>query len=145
MTPPRSHSDHRPTTGDVAPPSTRAWLRLEGAAALVAGVALYVGLGGSWLLLLPLLLLPDLSMVGYLRGPRLGAILYNAVHNWATGLAVLGLGVALDSVALLQAGAILVAHVGMDRLAGYGLKLPTSFQDTHLGRIGRRGEGAAQS
>jgi hypothetical protein len=26
----------------------------------------------------------------------------------------------------------------MDRLAGYGLKFPTSFHDTHLGRIGRR-------
>jgi Domain of unknown function (DUF4260) len=29
--------------------------------------------------------------------------------------------------------------VGIDRLAGYGLKHPTGFGDTHLGRIGRIG------
>jgi hypothetical protein len=33
----------------------------------------------------------------------------------------------------------------MDRALGYGLKLPTSFQDTHLGRIGRRPAGAVAS
>jgi len=143
MTASTTHTSHRPAILEVAAPSTRTWLRLEGAAALVAGVAIYLAQGGFWLLLLPLLLVPDLSMVGYLRGPRLGAFLYNVVHNWALGLAVLGAAVALDSDVLLFAGAILVAHVGMDRAAGYGLKLPTSFQDTHLGRIGRgatRGE-----
>jgi hypothetical protein len=41
--------------------------------------------------------------------------------------------------ALTLAGVILVAHTGIDRILGYGLKYPTSFQDTHLGRIGRRG------
>jgi hypothetical protein len=59
------------------------------------------------------------------------------VHNWALGLGVLGLAVATNSVPLAIAGAVLVAHVGMDRAVGYGLKLSTSFQDTHLGRIGR--------
>ena len=32
------------------------------------------------------------------------------------------------------AGAILVAHVGMDRLAGYGLKHTSGFKDTHMQR-----------
>jgi len=45
--------------------------------------------------------------------------------------------VAMSSVPFAIAGAVLVAHVGMDRAAGYGLKLSTSFHDTHLGRIGR--------
>ena len=99
---------------------------------------MYGANGGSWLLVLPLLLAPDLSMVGYVRGPRLGAQLYNVAHNWAVGLAVLGLGWWLTQPGLVLAGAVLIAHVGMDRLAGYGLKEPTSFQDTHLGRIGRR-------
>jgi hypothetical protein len=40
-------------------------------------------------------------------------------------------------VPLATIGTILVAHSGMDRMMGYGLKLPSSFQDTHLGRIGR--------
>jgi hypothetical protein len=75
--------------------------------------------------------------VGYLRGPRLGAFTYNVVHNWALGLAVLGLGLATDIAPIAIAGAVLIAHVGMDRAAGYGLKLSTSFHDTHMGRIGR--------
>jgi uncharacterized protein DUF4260 len=123
-------------TGAV-PIGVRGWLRLEGAAAFVAGLSLYVSLGGPWLLLLPLLLLPDASAAGYLAGPRVGALTYNVVHNWAFGLAVLGAGVALASTPLLLLGTISCAHVGMDRAVGYGLKLPTSFQDTHLGPIGR--------
>ena len=121
----------------IASPSVRGWLRLEGAAAFAAGLALYGWLGGPWLLVIPLLLVPDLSAVGYLRGPRLGAFTYNAVHNWAVGLAVLGLGLAVDALPVTILGAILIAHVGMDRAVGYGLKLPSSFHDTHLGRIGR--------
>ena len=85
-----------------------------------------------------LLLVPDLSAAGYLRGPRVGAIVYNVVHDMFTGAAIAGAGLALGSVPVMAVGAILVAHSGMDRAAGYGLKLPTSFQDTHLGRIGRR-------
>ena len=116
---------------------TRPWLRAEGVAAFVAGLVLYGWLGGWWLAVVPLLLLPDASMIGYLRGPRLGAITYNLAHNWALGLAVLGLGLATDLTGIALAGAILIAHTGMDRALGYGLKLPTSFHDTHLGRIGR--------
>jgi len=123
-----------------AGPSVRGWLRLEGAAAFAAGLALYGWLGGPWPLVIPLLLLPDLSAVGYLRGPRLGAFTYNVVHNWAAGLCVLGLGLALGTVPVAILGAILIAHVGMDRAVGYGLKLPSSFHDTHLGRIGREKE-----
>ena len=122
---------------DVAPPSTRTWLRIEGLAAFVTGLAIFGAAGGPWLLALPLLLVPDLSMVGYLGGPRLGAFTYNLFHTWAIGLVVLGLGVWSGMGAVVLAGAILIAHVGMDRVAGYGLKLPTSFHDTHLGRIGK--------
>lgn len=128
-----------PATSRVALPAAtvRGWLRLEGAAAFAAGLALYGWLGGPWLLVLPLLLLPDLSAAGYLRGPRLGAFTYNIVHNWALGLALLGIAVGTGSAPVAIAGAILVAHVGMDRAVGYGLKLQTSFHDTHLGRVGR--------
>jgi len=118
----------------------RLLLRAEGAAALAAGVGLYLHLGGGILWLLPLLLAVDVSMVGYLAGPRPGAIVYDAVHNWALGLAVLALAWFLASPAIALAGAILVAHTGMDRLAGYGLKYPTSFGDTHLGRMGKGAE-----
>jgi len=117
--------------------AVRAWLRLEGLAAFAAGLAVFGASGGNWLLVVPLLLLPDVSAVGYLAGPRVGAFTYNAIHNWVPGLAVLALGAWLASPAVVLAGSILVAHVGMDRAVGYGLKLPSSFRDTHLGRMGR--------
>ena len=116
---------------------TRRWLQIEGLAALAAGIALYLANGGLLIWLVPLVLAVDISMVGYLRGPWVGALLYNVAHNQALGLLVLGLGIATGTVAVTLIGAILVAHVGMDRLAGYGLKYPTDFRDTHLGRIGR--------
>ena len=111
-------------------------LRTEAVAALVAGIALWLANDGSPLWLLPALLLPDISAAGYVVNPRVGAIAYNAVHNWTLAIAILGIGWWLASIPALLAGSVLLAHVGMDRALGYGLKLPTSFQDTHLGRIG---------
>ena len=116
------------------PDTVRPWLRLEGAAALIAGIAVYGSLGGEWLWFLPLLLVPDVSMIGYAAGGRAGAFTYNLVHNWALGLALLGTGLAASVPAVAFAGAIVVAHVGMDRLFGYGLKHPEGFKDTHLQR-----------
>jgi hypothetical protein len=116
------------------PDSVRFWLRIEGLAAFVAGFALYASSGGEWPWFFALLLVPDLSMAGYAAGPTPGALVYNAVHNWAVGLAIVGLGLAVGATPLVLAGAILVAHVGMDRVAGYGLKHPTGFRDTHLQR-----------
>jgi hypothetical protein len=113
-------------------------LRGESLAIFVAGILVYLQLSGHPLWLLPLLLVPDVSMLGYLRGPHAGAILYNLVHNWATAGAVLLLGLVAQSGLVILAGAVLLAHTGIDRALGYGLKYPTAFQDTHLGRIGRR-------
>ena len=106
-------------------------------AAFVAGVAPHLALGGWWILVVPLLLLPDVSMIGYLRGPGLGVALYNLVHRWTIGLLALGVGVGLDLPWLALAGAVLVAHAGMDRALGYGLRYPTSFQYTYLAESGR--------
>jgi hypothetical protein len=30
---------------------------------------------------------------------------------------------------------IWIAHIGVDRALGYGLKYPSSFKDTHLQRV----------
>lgn len=127
------HMIHTHTTS-MAPDTVRPLLRLEGLAMLVAGLVAYDRLGGDWLWLVPALLLPDLSAIGYLAGNTVGSVLYNVVHNWATGLALVGAGL-LGAVPLLTlAGVVLVAHVGMDRLAGYGLKHPGGFKDTHMQR-----------
>jgi hypothetical protein len=120
------------------------WLRAEGVAALAAGAGLYLHLGGAPIAFVPLLLAVDVSMVGYLGGPRSGALIYNLVHNWAAGVAVLALAWWLGSPAIALVGVILVAHTGMDRAAGYGLKYPTAFADTHRGRLGRAGRPLSQ-
>lgn len=111
-------------------------LRAEAAATFIAGGIIWAAHGGSLLWFIPLLFMPDISMIGYLRGSWLGAVMYNLAHNWALAAALLGLGWWVDGTALLLTGALLLAHVGMDRALGYGLKLPDGFQETHLGRIG---------
>jgi hypothetical protein len=124
---------------DAADPTwIRPWLRAEGFAVLAAGLAGFLFLGLPWWAFLLLLIVPDLSMLGYVRGPRVGAIAYNVAHDLATGAALVGVGLASGSVPVAAVGAIFVAHSGMDRMMGYGLKLPSSFKDTHLGRIGHR-------
>jgi hypothetical protein len=123
---------------DARTPWVRRWLRAEGVVAFLGGLALWLLLKQPLPLFLVLLLVPDVSMLGYLRGPHAGAIVYNVVHNWATAGATLLLGLVAQSGLVILAGAVLLAHTGIDRALGYGLKYPTAFQDTHLGRIGRR-------
>jgi uncharacterized protein DUF4260 len=112
--------------------------RLEGGVMLVLSLLVYSKLGDSWLLYALLILAPDLFMVGYLRGPGAGAALYNLGHTWLLPgiLAVAGILGGVEPAAALAI--IWLGHIGADRLMGYGLKFETSFQDTHLGRIGRK-------
>lgn len=115
----------------------RAWLRLEGLAVLVLVLLLYREGGHSWLLLATLLLVPDLSFAAYLAGPRVGAAVYNVVHSYVGPAAAAAIALLVGRSPVLAL--IWAAHIGMDRALGYGLKYPTGFGDTHLGRLGRRG------
>ncbi|MCZ6917202.1 MAG: DUF4260 domain-containing protein [Gemmatimonadetes bacterium] len=117
--------------------SVRSWLRVEGLAVLIASVALYRLDGGGWAWFFLFLLLPDLSMLGYLAGPRAGATTYNAVHSYAAPLLLALMGVGLGSRGIVALGLIWTAHIGLDRVLGFGLKYPTAFGDTHLGHIGK--------
>ena len=110
--------------------------RLEGAAALGLGIAAYVTLGQSWLMFALLFFVPDLFMAGYLRSPRFGALTYNLVHTYAAPALLALAGLVLGPLAYAVA-AIWVAHIGFDRMLGYGLKFETSFQHTHMGPIGK--------
>ena len=112
-------------------------LRAEQVAILATGIVLWIANGGPPLLLIPAWLLVDLSMIGYLGGPRLGSITYNAAHNLVLPLALLGLGWWTDTGWMVLASGVFLTHIGLDRTLGYGLKLPTDFRDTHLGRIGK--------
>lgn len=117
--------------------AVRVWLRLEGLAVLVLAVVLYARGDHSWLLFALLFLVPDVSLGGYAAGARVGAAAYNAVHSYTGPLALAS--VLLVSGAPLAIPLIWIAHIGFDRAVGYGLKYPTAFGDTHLGRIGRPG------
>ena len=116
----------------------RAVLRLEGAAAFAAAVALYGYAGFSWPLFALLFLAPDLAMLAYLIGPRAGALVYNLAHTYALALPLALAGFYLGSaVASPRSRSLWIAHIGLDRMLGYGLKYGSGFGDTHLGRIGR--------
>lgn len=109
------------------------FLRIEGLAVLAGALAVYFWLGGPVWLLLVLALAPDLSMAAYAAGPRLGSLGYNVVHTYLLPLGLAGLGLWFDAVLALQVAAVWAAHIGADRLAGYGLKYETGFKATHLG------------
>lgn len=108
-------------------------LRIEGIALFGAATAAYVVLGGPLWLFLVLALAPDLSMVGYLAGPRAGSTLYNAFHTYVAPIVVGTVGVLAGVTPLLWVALVWAAHIGMDRAVGYGLKYPGEFGHTHLG------------
>jgi hypothetical protein len=110
-------------------------LRVEGLAIVAAAVVLYFHEDFGWILFVALILAPDLSFAGYVFGPKVGAITYDAVHTEIFPVALGAVGVVADSNGATKVALIWLAHIGADRLLGYGLKYPTAFKDTHLSRV----------
>ena len=110
-------------------------LRAEGAVVFVACLLLYGELGASWILFVVLVLAPDLSMLGYLLGVRFGTVLYNLFHVLIAPLLLVALAFFFKQLWLVPYGLIWTAHIGVDRLLGFGLKYPTRFHDTHIQRL----------
>jgi hypothetical protein len=110
-------------------------LHLEGVVFFLGAIALYATQGGSWVAFVLLLLAPDLAMVGYLVNPRVGSYAYNAVHTYAAPAALAALSLAGQWPVGVQVALIWFAHIGMDRVLGFGLKYPTEFKDSHLQRV----------
>ena len=113
-------------------------LRLEGLALGLLCVWMYYLFDQPWWIFAVLFLTPDLSMLGYLAGPRIGALAYNAAHSWVSVVLLFAIAwFEFDGEDfVLSLVFILGAHVGIDRALGYGLKYESGFKDTHLGRIG---------
>ncbi|UWU66384.1 DUF4260 domain-containing protein [Bradyrhizobium sp. NC92] len=111
-------------------------LRLEGLTLFAAMVTLYAAWDGSWLVFALLFFVPDLSFLAY--DARFGAMVYNAAHSYMAPVALLTLGFGLASPLTLSIALIWLAHIGLDRALGYGLKYSAGFGFTHLGRIGRQ-------
>jgi hypothetical protein len=119
-------------TGGVTP-----LLRIEGAAAFAAALALYGHAGFSWPIFALCFLAPDLVMLAYLGGPRIGAAGYNLVHTYTLAIVLTLAGLFGGLPAATAGGLILIAHIGSDRALGFGLKYASGFGDTHLRRAGR--------
>ena len=110
-------------------------LRIEGAFDLAFSLIFFETTQGNWLLFILLLLGPDLAMLGYLRGARLGTICYNLAHTLVGPFLIVAYAYLMKSLWLLPYALIWTAHIGLDRMLGFGLKYPTRFSDTHLGRM----------
>jgi hypothetical protein len=115
----------------------RALLRIEGACIFTLAIVLYWRLGESWWLFAIVFLAPDLAFLGYLAGARAGAVAYNSLHTVAGPILVALAGLFVPYEAAIAVALIWLAHCGIDRALGYGLKYQAGFGFTHLGRIGR--------
>jgi len=115
----------------------RTILRLEGLVLFIGMTLLYYVWDGSWWVYAILFLAPDLSFAAYLAGPKAGAVVYNAAHSYLLPVALMTAGLAMASPLVLSIAMIWLAHIGIDRALGYGLKYQAGFAFTHLGRIGK--------
>jgi len=97
--------------------------RLEGGVLLVLSLLIYGKLGGTWLWYIVLILAPDLFMLGYLGGTRVGAAVYNLGHTWLLPGILAAVGIIGVASFAADVAVIWLGHIGGDRLLGYGLKL----------------------
>jgi hypothetical protein len=128
----RSGRSTPPASLGVAAGAPRIILRLEGAVVLAAAALAYARIGGGWAMFAVLFLAPDVFMLGYLGGRRIGAAVYNAGHTYIAPAALAAYGVFQAQPLALEIALIWIAHIGFDRLLGYGLKYQTAFGHTHL-------------
>ncbi|PFK47002.1 hypothetical protein COI93_02540 [Bacillus cereus] len=110
-------------------------IHLEGFIVLVASVYIYSLIDFNWFFFFFLLLAPDISMLAYLINNRIGAQIYNLFHTYIVSILLIIIGVFFKLDTILMIGLIWTAHIGMDRMFGYGLKYKTGFKDTHMQKL----------
>lgn len=112
-------------------------LKLEGLAVLLVALAIYWQQSFSWSLFWETVLLPDVALIGYLVNAEIGAKAYNITHSKLLPSALAVVAVATGNVLCMALALVWFAHIGVDRVLGYGLKYPQGFKITHLGVIGQ--------
>src|SRR3989442_8560925 len=110
-------------------------LRVESLVTTAGLLVLYGRAGGSWVLFFAAILVPDLSILGYAAGPRVGAATYNLAHTYSLPVILAGFGLLGAHPPPVYIAVIWLTHIGVDRILGLGLKYPTAFKDTHLTRV----------
>lgn len=113
-------------------------LRFEEAMQFVLAIYLFNQLPFNGWIYAALFLAPDISMLGYVFGNRIGAYSYNAFHHKGIAILVYLVGFYTNSDIVMLAGLLLFGHSAFDRILGYGLKFPDNFKNTHLGWIGNK-------
>lgn len=116
-------------------------LHVEALCGLVASCAAYQLLfPHHWVLFACLLLVPDLSLLPYLRGPNaVASTIYNVVHSYVLPAIFGGFALQSGNSLLGEISLIWLSHISMDRLLGYGLKYPASFKFTHMQSVASPG------
>lgn len=111
-------------------------LKLEEVMMLALGIYLFDELDFAWWWFVALLLVPDIGMLGYLFGNKIGAATYNLFHHKGIAILLYLMGAYIAMPVLQLVGIILFSHSSFDRALGYGLKYDNGFKYTHLGEIG---------
>lgn len=110
-------------------------LKLEELAMLLLGIFAFSQVNYSWWWFVGLFFLPDIGMLGYLAGNKIGAFTYNIFHHKGLAISLFFCGIFLKLESLELAGIILFSHSSFDRIMGYGLKYEEGFKITHLGNL----------
>lgn len=110
-------------------------LHLENACFFLFTLILFVHFNFSILYFILFLLVPDISMIGYLKNPRFGALIYNLAHNLILPTLLLFLYLWSHTSLLLSIALIWSAHIFIDRTLGFGLKYPDEFKQTHIQKL----------
>ena len=96
-----------------------------------------LNLNFEWWVWIPIFLLPDVSMLGYAFGNKIGSYSYNLLHHQTIAVIVAVMGFIIQLPLLELSGLVLLGHSSIDRFMGYGLKLEKGFKYTHLGPVGK--------
>jgi hypothetical protein len=113
----------------------RVLLHLEGLIVLIGALIFYAVLDGSWLLFIILFLAPDISFLAYFGGPKTGAFVYNIFHTCIIPFIVFIVALVYDNSVGMHVAIIWFAHIGADRMMGYGLKYPRGFKTSHMKKV----------
>ncbi len=111
-------------------------IQIEEAALLIVSIYALYFLKVEWWYYLLFVLAPDISMLGYLAGNKIGAFIYNLFHHKGVAILVFLVGIVAQLWIVQVIGILLFGHSSMDRMFGYGLKYFAGFKHTHLGKIG---------
>ena len=111
------------------------FLHLEGTVIFITSLYFYQQNNFSWIAFIFLLFVFDVSMIGYVINERVGATVYNIFHSYILPVTLILVSTIITLEWLLMISLIWTAHIGMDRMIGYGLKYHSGFKDTHFQKV----------